>query len=88
VAGERVDVAGPDDAVGAGEDHRPPVGRVVGDVGGVARRDEAIVLYNRKGIFANTGDDLAGLRRELADRFPRYELDVVGSVALFAGWVD
>jgi len=52
----------------------------------LARR--VLRLYNRKGIFANTGDDLAGLRRELADRFPRYELDVVGSVALFAGWVD
>ena len=52
----------------------------------LARR--VIRLYNHKGIFANLDDDLAGLRRALDDRFARYDLDVVGSVALFAGWTD
>jgi hypothetical protein len=42
--------------------------------------------YNRKGIFSNVDDDRAALERCLADRFPRFELDVSGSVALFAGW--
>jgi SAM-dependent methyltransferase len=44
-------------------------------------------LYNRKGIFSNTDDDLAGLRTALSSRFDRYDLDVTGSVALFAAWV-
>lgn len=43
-------------------------------------------LYNHKGIFANLDDDLEGLQRELARRFTRFELDVVGAVALFAAW--
>lgn len=44
-------------------------------------------VYNRKGIFSNLDDDLDGLRQALADRFGRHDLDVVGSVALFAGWL-
>ena len=42
--------------------------------------------YNRKGIFSNVDDDREGLERSLADRFHRFEIDVSGSVALFAGW--
>jgi SAM-dependent methyltransferase len=45
-------------------------------------------IYNRKGIFSNTGDDLDGLDRELANRFDRYELTVVGGVALFSARID
>ena len=44
-------------------------------------------VYNKKGIFSNVDDDLDGLRRELDRRFERFELDVVGAVALFAAWV-
>ena len=43
--------------------------------------------YNRKGIFSNLDDDRGALERCLADRFQRYELEVSGSVALFAGWI-
>ena len=42
--------------------------------------------YNRKGIFSNLDDDRERLERCLADRFGRFELEVSGSVALFAGW--
>jgi SAM-dependent methyltransferase len=45
-------------------------------------------LYNRKGIFSNLDDDLAGLRHELERRFDHYELDVSGAVALFAAQVS
>ena len=45
-------------------------------------------VYNRKGIFSNLHDDLAGLERALSRRFDRYEVDVAGAVALFAGWVE
>jgi Methyltransferase domain len=44
-------------------------------------------VYNRKGIFSNVGDDVEGLEREFVRRFVDYQLEVVGSVALFAGWV-
>ncbi|MGH3505898.1 MAG: class I SAM-dependent methyltransferase [Nocardioidaceae bacterium] len=47
-----------------------------------------IHLYNRKRIFSNSGDGLDGLSNELSERFTRYEVEVVGSVALFAAWVD
>jgi hypothetical protein len=43
-------------------------------------------IYNKKGIFANVEDDLAGMEQVLASRFERFELEVVGAVALFAGW--
>jgi SAM-dependent methyltransferase len=43
-------------------------------------------LYNRAGIFSNTGDEISALDRALAERFPRYAAEVVGAVALFAGW--
>jgi hypothetical protein len=43
-------------------------------------------VYNHRGIFSNFEDDLDGIERVLAARFQRFELDVVGAVALFAGW--
>ena len=45
-------------------------------------------IYNHKGIFSNFEDDLEGVELVLASRFERFELDVVGSVALFAGWTE
>ncbi|MGH3351239.1 MAG: class I SAM-dependent methyltransferase [Nocardioides sp.] len=53
---------------------------------GVGQR--LMALYNRKGIFSNDDDTRADLDLALAKRFPRYELEVVGAVALFAGWLD
>jgi SAM-dependent methyltransferase len=44
--------------------------------------------YNRKGIFSNLHDNRHALQRALADRFSRHELNISGSVALFAGWRD
>lgn len=41
-------------------------------------------LYNRRRVFANTGDDVDGLRRGLDAHFDSYELEVEGAVALFA----
>lgn len=41
-------------------------------------------LYNAKGIFANARDDLAGLEREIGNRFEEFDIEVVGAVALFA----
>jgi SAM-dependent methyltransferase len=43
-------------------------------------------VYNHKGIFSNIGDDPGGVEEELARRFMRYELELVGAVALFAAW--
>ncbi len=51
--------------------------------GWAARR--LMALYNRKQIFSNTDDDLAGLERALADHLTETTLRVVGCVALFAG---
>jgi len=42
-------------------------------------------LYNRKGIFSNTEDDLDGLWEALRQRFDRVSVEVIGSVALFSG---
>ena len=44
-------------------------------------------LYNRKGIFANEADSLDGLRSALEQEFASHELEVRGSVALFAAAV-
>jgi hypothetical protein len=38
-----------------------------------------------QGIFSNLYDDRDGLERCLADRFDRYEIELCGSVAFFAG---
>jgi SAM-dependent methyltransferase len=40
-------------------------------------------LYNSRGIFHNSGDDLAGLDQELAGHFAHHRLTVRGCVALF-----
>jgi hypothetical protein len=40
-------------------------------------------LYNNRGIFHNTGDDLAGLREALAGHFAHHRITVRGCVALF-----
>jgi SAM-dependent methyltransferase len=40
-------------------------------------------LYNSRGIFHNTNDDLAGLREQLAGHFADHRLAVRGCVALF-----
>jgi SAM-dependent methyltransferase len=40
-------------------------------------------LYNSRGIFHNAGDDLAGLREELASRFADHRITVRGCVGLF-----
>jgi hypothetical protein len=45
-------------------------------------------LYNRKGIFGNAVDNRDELEAALSHTCPRFELEVVGSVALFAGSVE
>jgi hypothetical protein len=53
---------------------------------GVQRSGAAVRLmgfYNRKGIFGNVADSLDDLRGELAKRFDKVEITVVGCVALF-----
>jgi len=55
--------------------------------GGVPRNWLArrlMATYNRKGIFANQGDDLAGLQRELQRRFSEVTVEPVGCAALFS----
>jgi ubiquinone/menaquinone biosynthesis C-methylase UbiE len=47
----------------------------------LARR--LLALYNRSGVFSNTGDDADGLRAALAAHFGRVELEVRGVTALF-----
>jgi hypothetical protein len=42
---------------------------------------------NARGIFSNSGDDPAGLRRVLETHLVDVVIDVVGCVALFAGRV-
>ena len=43
---------------------------------------------NEIGVFSNKDDDLAGLEVALAQRFERYTLVTVGTVALFSARVD
>lgn len=50
----------------------------------LARR--LMAMYNRKGIFTNTADDLDGLHEVLAQHFAESRIEVIGCVALFAGW--
>jgi SAM-dependent methyltransferase len=42
-------------------------------------------LYNGKGIFSNTDDDVAGLEQGLASQLRDVEIEVIGTVALFTG---
>ncbi|MEY2832201.1 MAG: hypothetical protein RLZZ574_1459 [Cyanobacteriota bacterium] len=71
-----------------------PGARVFGSTilqGGVKRgwmAKKLMALYNQKGIFANTDDDLEGLRSSLTQRFENVTLEVVGCVALFSGNVQ
>jgi len=43
-----------------------------------------LALYNRRGIFSNLEDDLAGLEQALAARFGAVQVRTIGGVALFA----
>ena len=43
-------------------------------------------IYNSKGIFSNTKDDLEGLKRNLDRYFSRTVVVTIGSVAMFACW--
>jgi ubiquinone/menaquinone biosynthesis C-methylase UbiE len=66
-----------------------PGGRVFGSTilaAGVPRRWPApalMRLYNRKGIFHNLADDLAGLTGQLQERFDDVTVSVHGCVAVF-----
>lgn len=51
----------------------------------IARR--IMRLYNMKGIFNNTQDDISQLKRILEYNFNSYTIDTVGCVALFAGYM-
>ena len=42
-------------------------------------------LYNQKGIFSNLEGDERGLERGLASELTDIEIEIVGTVALFAG---
>jgi hypothetical protein len=46
-----------------------------------------MAIYNKKGIFANTKDNLEGLEIALCQRFKNVRLKVFGCVALFSGEV-
>lgn len=58
--------------------------------GGVNRgwaAERLMALYNKKGIFSNTEDDIAGLKIALETRFRNVTVEIVSCVALFAGYV-
>ena len=40
-------------------------------------------LYNKKGVFCNTGDNIQTLTRILSDQYEKFELNVIGSAAQF-----
>lgn len=44
-----------------------------------------MAYYNGKGIFANTEDDLEGLKAALDQRFDQTSIEIVGCAALFSG---
>jgi ubiquinone/menaquinone biosynthesis C-methylase UbiE len=46
-----------------------------------------MAFYNRKGIFSNWEDDLAGLIKSLEGRFKNVSVEVIGCVALFSGYI-
>ncbi len=41
-------------------------------------------VYNSKGIFSNENDSLAGLQRELEQRFNDVSIEVIGCAAIFS----
>ncbi len=45
-------------------------------------------VYNAKGIFSNRGDTVEALGEELAARFPRHDVALVGCVAVFRAFAD
>lgn len=45
-------------------------------------------LYNAKGVFSNREDTVEALDRELATRFPRHDVALVGCVAVFRAFAD
>ena len=56
--------------------------------GGVPRNRFAkglMDVYNKKRIFSNQHDDLAGLKRVLDAQLSNVSVEVVGCAALFAG---
>ncbi|WP_308367008.1 MULTISPECIES: class I SAM-dependent methyltransferase [unclassified Microbulbifer] len=53
------------------------------DRGWLAKR--LMDFYNKKGIFSNSEDSLAGLKTALSDRFDNVVIEVTGCVALFSG---
>lgn len=71
-----------------------PGGRIFGSTilqGGVPisrTAQKVMTFYNKKGIFANTQDNLADLKTALSQRFNNVTLEVVGCVALFSGHVQ
>ncbi|MCH8544847.1 MAG: class I SAM-dependent methyltransferase [Alcanivorax sp.] len=70
-----------------------PGARIFGSTilqGGVKRGWAArklMAIYNKKGIFDNTGDGVANLEAALRQRFEDVQLEVVGCVALFSARV-
>ena len=69
-----------------------PGGRVFGSTvlgrrSGGRLRGAVLRLYNRKGVFANLDDDVESLTRGLAAVFPRFSVEIRGTVALFVGEV-
>jgi len=46
--------------------------------------NKLMAVYNKKGIFGNRNDTLAGLRGALAQHFADVSVEVVGKVALFS----
>jgi SAM-dependent methyltransferase len=60
---------------------------ILGDDTLHTRTSRAVMrLYNRRGIFGNAEDDLVSLRAALASTFASCDVELRGSVALFAGW--
>lgn len=58
--------------------------------GGVPRNRLAklmMAFYNKKGLFSNQHDDLAGLKHALGQRFREVSVEVVGCAAVFSGRV-
>lgn len=71
-----------------------PGGRLFGATvlnGGVrhTRRSRLMLrMLNRRGVFDNLGDDLAGLDRALASAFASHEITVKGSIAVFTAGME
>ena len=42
-------------------------------------------LYNKKGIFCNSNDEITSLEKSLKENFSNVKIEIVGCVALFSG---